>query len=317
MKPAFALNLSPDGISLLHRTSRGWLLVGAVALDDPDVPAALGYLRKTALGLAPRGFATKLILPGSQILYTAIEAPGPDAANRRRQIARALEGRTPYAAEDLVFDWSGTGTRVNVAVVARETLEEAEAFAQEHRFNPVSFVAMPEDGTFAGEPFFGQTAKARSYIPEGERLVRDQDPVRIAGDADLARLAAASVAERMVDDAAPAEAEAPAAEQAAPEAALPAADDREMAGAADPVIEAPTAETLAAEAPIGEAEASLPDGTEADVAPEDAGADTAAVPLASDTPSTTSQSRPRPRPGSPTRRWRWPSRQCPNLKPRR
>ena len=283
MKPAFALNLSPDGISLLHRTSRGWLLVGAVALDDPDMPAALGYLRKTALGLAPRGFATKLILPASQILYTAIEAPGPDAANRRRQIARALEGRTPYAAEDLVFDWSGTGTRVNVAVVARETLEEAEAFAQEHRFNPVSFVAMPEDGTFAGEPFFGQTAKARSYIPEGERLVRDQDPVRIAGDADLARLAAASVAERMVDDAAPAEAEAPAAEQAAPEAALPAADDNEMAGAADPVIEAPTAETLAAEAPIGEAEAGLPDGTEADVAP-DTGADAAAAPLASDHP---------------------------------
>ncbi|MDP3340863.1 hypothetical protein [Frigidibacter sp.] len=200
MKPAFALNLSPDGISLLHRTSRGWLLVGAVALDDPDVPAALGYLRKTALGLAPRGFATKLILPASQILYTAVEAPGPDAANRRRQIARALEGRTPYAAEDLVFDWSGTGGRVNVAVVARETLEEAEAFAQEHRFNPVSFVAMPEDGSFAGEPFFGQTAKARSYIPEGERLVRDQDPVRIAGDADLSRLVAASVAEVMADE---------------------------------------------------------------------------------------------------------------------
>ncbi|CAM5499345.1 hypothetical protein FALB51S_03699 [Frigidibacter albus] len=195
MKPAFALNLSPDGISLLHRTSRGWLVVGAVALDDPDMPAALGYLRKTALGLAPRGFATKLILPASQILYTAVEAPGPDAANRRRQIARALEGRTPYAAGDLVFDWSGTGGRVNVAVVARETLEEAEAFALEHRFNPVSFVAIPEDGAFAGEPFFGQTAKARDYIPEGERLARDQDPVRISGDADLTRLAASSVAE--------------------------------------------------------------------------------------------------------------------------
>ncbi|GGH56776.1 hypothetical protein GVY41_12715 [Frigidibacter albus] len=288
MKPAFALNLSPDGISLLHRTSRGWLLVGAVALDDPDVPAALGYLRKTALGLAPQGFTTKLILPASQILYTAVEAPGPDAANRRRQIARALEGRTPYAAEDLVFDWSGTGGRVNVAVVARETLEEAEAFAQEHRFNPVSFVAMPEDGTFAGEPFFGQTAKARSYIPEGERLVRDQDPVRIAGDADLARLAATSVAERMVEEAAPAEA--PAAEQAVSDAAAPATDDSEIVAAVDPVIEETSAETVA-QAPVSEADvaaaAVLPGGAEADIAPDAVAPDAEVEPAANLEPEET------------------------------
>lgn len=267
MKPAFALNLSPDGIGLLHRTSRGWLLVGQVALDDPGMTEALGYLRKTALGLAPQGFTTKLILPASQILYTQVEAPGPDAANRRRQIARALEGRTPYAAEDLVFDWSGTGGRVNVAVVARETLEEAEAFAQEHRFNPVSFVAMPEEGSFAGEPFFGQTAKARSYIPEGERLVRDQDPVRIAGEADLARLAAVGE----VAETAPAEAsEAPGEAGMAPDESLGVADSAEAAegpatnlaaeavmpeAPADAVAPDPAVDEPAAEAPLPEAPA--------------------------------------------------------------
>ena len=272
MKPAFALNLSPGGISLLHRTSRGWLLVGAVALDDPDMPAALGYLRKTALGLAPRGFATKLILPASQILYTAVEAPGPDAANRRRQIARALEGWTPYAAVDLVFDWSGTGGRVNVAVVARETLEEAEAFAQEHRFNPVSFVAMPEDGTFADEPFFGQTTKARSYIPEGERLVRDQDPVRIAGDVDPGRLAAGGVAEG--DEAALSAAEEPAADPAVAEVALAAEEDAALAGAVDAVTEETSAEPVAAEASVDEAGLSEGTGTRA---ASDAGAEPTGV----------------------------------------
>lgn len=253
MKPAFALNLTPEGISLLHRTSRGWLLVGAVALDDPDMAAAMGYLRKTALGLAPQGFATKLILPASQILYTSVEAPGPDAANRRRQIARALEGRTPYAPEDLVFDWSGTGGRVNVAVVARETLEEAEAFAQEHRFNAVSFVAMPEDGAFAGEPFFGQTAKARSYIPDGERLVRDQDPVRIAGDADLSRLTESLV--EAVSEAAAPEAEAPVSD--VPERAAP-DDGADVAAMGDA-----GAEELSAEAETGSVDAP----SEGEVAP--------------------------------------------------
>ena len=53
---------------------------------------------------------------------------------------------TPYSVADLVFDWSGHGEVVQVAVVARETLAEAEAFAETHGFGPVSFVAMPAPG---------------------------------------------------------------------------------------------------------------------------------------------------------------------------
>jgi hypothetical protein len=183
MKPGFALTLNHDGIGLVHRTAQGWLTVGDVALDHPGLTQQLRYLRKTALGLSPQGFATKLILPESQILYAEIDAPGPDRASRRAQIVKALEGRTPYAVRDLVFDWSGTGKRVQVAVVARVTLEEAEAFAEEHRFNPVSFVAVPPPGQFGGEPFFGETSKAASHMPAGERLARDQDPVRVIGAA--------------------------------------------------------------------------------------------------------------------------------------
>lgn len=179
MKPNFALNITDSAISLLHRTSRGWLEVGSANFDAPDLEEALGYLRSSALGLSPHGITTKLILPPGQVLYTEVEAPGPDKAAREAQIRAALENRTPYAVDDLVFDWWGTGPKVKVAVVARETLDEAEAFAETHRFNPVSFVTTPAEGQFAGEPWFGVTKLSASVLPEGEKVTRDQDPVKV------------------------------------------------------------------------------------------------------------------------------------------
>ena len=179
MKPTFALDLTRETIGLLHRTPKGWLSIGEVAFDAPDLPEAMDYLRKTALGLSPLGVATKLIVPNSQILYTEVHAPGPSRDEKRRQIAAALEGRTPYAVEDLVFDWSGKGSTVKVAVIAKETLEQAEGFAVEHRLNPVSFVAIPEEGTFVGEPWFGPTAAAASILAEDETVDRDREPVSI------------------------------------------------------------------------------------------------------------------------------------------
>ena len=179
MKPTFALDFRNDAIALLHRTARGWTLVGQVALDATDLVDALGYLRSTALGLSPRGLTTKLVIPNSQVLYTNVRAPGPEAARRRKQVARALEGRTPYPVDDLVFDVSGNGPDVMVAVIARETLAEAEAFAVEHRFNPVSFVAVPDDGQFAGEAWFGPTAGSASLLTDGQKVERDSEPLVI------------------------------------------------------------------------------------------------------------------------------------------
>jgi hypothetical protein len=179
MKPTFALNLSNERVGLLHRTGRGWLQVGDVAFDTPDLTEALAYLRRTALGLSPRGVSTKLVIPNSQILYIDVEAPGPDDETRRKQIAAGLVGRTPYAPDDLVFDWRGKGTMVKVAVVAKETLAEAEAFAVEHRFSPVSFVAMPDASQFKGEPYFGLTAAAKTILTKGEEIEPDRDLMTI------------------------------------------------------------------------------------------------------------------------------------------
>jgi hypothetical protein len=179
MKPTFALDLSRDTIALLHRTPKGWLPIGEVGFDAPDLDDAMAFLRKTALGLSPMDMACKIILPASQILYADIHAPGPSRKDKQRQIAEALEGRTPYDVADLVFDWSGKGATVKVAVVARETLDEAETFAVSHRLNPVSFVAIPEPGSFVGEVWFGPTAAAEPLISAGTTIDRDRDAVVI------------------------------------------------------------------------------------------------------------------------------------------
>ncbi|WP_159082457.1 hypothetical protein [Paragemmobacter aquarius] len=179
MKPSFALNFTDDSVALLHRTKRGWLEIGRSAYDTPDLPDAMAYMRSTALGLAPQGVTTKLVIPASQVRYFDIEAPGPSDSDRRAQIAAALDGRTAYAVDDLVFDWSGTGPTFRVAVVARETLAEAEAFASAHRFTPLSFVALQEDGTFAGEPWFGLTEHASGALARGETVERDAEAITI------------------------------------------------------------------------------------------------------------------------------------------
>jgi hypothetical protein len=178
MKPSFALNFTDEGVTLLHRTARGWLDVGYVAFDNADLPAALEYLRSTALGLSPKGITSKLLIPSSQILYLDVSAPGPDKASKEAQVAAALEGRTPYDVGELAYDWNGEGSAVRVAVVAKETLSEAEAFATEHRFNPVSFAAIPPAG-FPQEPFFGPSQLASSLVPKGQELERDVAPIEI------------------------------------------------------------------------------------------------------------------------------------------
>ncbi|WP_066705612.1 hypothetical protein [Celeribacter ethanolicus] len=162
MKPNFALNLSHDGIMLLHRTASGWLAMGEVALDAPDMAAELAELRKLATSVSTAGLATKLVIPNSQILYRALPDPGPEA--RDAAIRAALDGATPYELDQLVWDSTVSDGTLQIAVLARETLDEAESFATEHRFNPVSFIAIPESGDFAGEPFFGRARSADALI---------------------------------------------------------------------------------------------------------------------------------------------------------
>ncbi|MFN4154547.1 MAG: hypothetical protein ACK4HF_07825 [Paracoccaceae bacterium] len=289
MKPSFSLDLTEDGITLLHRTSRGWVDVGTVAFDDPDMGAALEYLRSTALGLSPTGIATKLIIPESQILYLQVDAAGPDDTSRRAQIEAALDGRTPYALDELAYDWAGSGPTVTVAVVARETLAEAEAFAAEHRFNPVAFVARPEGG-FDKEPFFGPSSLAPSLLADGEQVEADAAPVTIIArgmsrpdDAVATGVAVAPdhpAEPGFADPAAPAP-EAPSPDLPEPAAPAPGAPAPDMPEPA-PKPEVPDPEVPAPSPPLQEPPAPEPDLPEPSVELPPAGPAAAAGPAPED-----------------------------------
>ncbi|WP_415402411.1 hypothetical protein [Tateyamaria sp. SN3-11] len=152
-------------------------MVGEVPVTSPDLTGDLTGLRKAGMKVKTKRLRTKLIIPDDQIRYLSIETGDVDDAAREKAALVALEGATPYPVDALAFDISPDGSTTHVAAVARETLAEAEAFAVEHRFNPVSFVAAPVDAEFLGEPFFGPTAHSKMIIPEGRTV--EADGVRV------------------------------------------------------------------------------------------------------------------------------------------
>lgn len=292
MKPNFALNFTDTSIALLHRTAKGWLKVGETPFDASDLEDALDYMRKTALGLEPGGFTTKLVIPASQILYTEIEVTGGSEAATRREIAAALESRTPYKADEIAFDWSGEGHGLKVAAAARETLDEAESFAVAHRFNPLGFVAIPDEGVFDGEPWFGETASAASLLAEGETVERDRTAISLIDDSARAARRKARAARQ----AAEAEAEAatkpapPAAESPQPELALSQPAEPAPAAAAAPQ-EAPPAPAVAAPALSSSPAPAAPAKDEARAASEEQSEERTPAPAAAP-PSPARDSRP-------------------------
>jgi len=183
MKPNFALTLSFEGLALLHRAYPGWHSVGDVAFDVPDLPDALAQLRDRGLALDPAGMTCKLVIPDDQIRYLDFDPDGATGDALEQAVRDQLSGATPYALEDLAYDWSFEAGQVHVAAVALETLDEAEEFAARYGFNPVCFVAMPARGRFVGEPWFGQAAQAEQHMQPGAVLERDSAAIRIIGTA--------------------------------------------------------------------------------------------------------------------------------------
>ncbi|WP_296474139.1 hypothetical protein [Roseinatronobacter sp.] len=185
MKPNFALGLTEDGVTLWHRDATGWLRVGAVALDTPDMDARMRDMSRIASAIAPQGVTTKLVIPDDQILYCELPVSGRTAEAQATEIRGQLAGRTPYPVEELVFDWTTDGSTAKAVVVARETIVEAEDFAAQHGLNPIAAVAAAQKGRSATEPFFGPTRGARKIVPDIARIERDASPLVEAGHVTL------------------------------------------------------------------------------------------------------------------------------------
>ncbi|SLN47471.1 hypothetical protein TRL7639_02597 [Falsiruegeria litorea R37] len=184
MKPTFALSLSFEGISLLHRAAGGWRLVGDVDINDETFLKDLAALRDKALLLSPEGVDTKLILPNDQIRYLTVNTGSFEGETRTSIIESAVAEATPYGLGELVYDTSPDGHLTHIAIVARETLQEAEDFAAGNGFGPVSFVAVPGENDFLGEPYFGPT-KAAHDLTGADAVEPDGIAVVVIGPAEL------------------------------------------------------------------------------------------------------------------------------------
>lgn len=177
MTPDFALSLSTDGIRVLHRVPGGWHLVGEADLASETLDLDLAALRDRAKALAVGPLYTKLLIPNDQIKFIAIDT----TQTTQDDIDAAIDGETPYALHELTVDFDRSGGRTHVAVVAKDTLSEAETFTTRYGFNPVSFAAVAPPYTFRSEVFFGPTKLAETLLPPGEGPVRDDSSVSVIG----------------------------------------------------------------------------------------------------------------------------------------
>ena len=171
MKPDFALSLSYDGIALLARDAEGWMVMGRVPVNAPNLKEALSDLYNQALTRSPGSVDVKLVIPEAQIKYLQLEDDGARGAAMQDRINRALEAETPYQAHELVCDWAIVERQIHVAAVARETLTQAEIFSTAHGFSPACFVAYLSE-EFEGEVFFGAARTWTGALPE-----RDDTPI--------------------------------------------------------------------------------------------------------------------------------------------
>lgn len=165
------------------RAKGGWQLIGTVDLTDPDLKLILIKLRETAIERSLGDFQTKIIIPNEKIQYLSIKTGLPKSADQRPAVRQALTDLASYSIEALQYDYSTDEGETHIAAVTRETLLEAETFATEHGFNPISFVAVPESNSFIGEPFFGLSSQSYTILQKNEKLEPDSMPVKVIGDA--------------------------------------------------------------------------------------------------------------------------------------
>ena len=182
--PEFTMSFTADAVHLQSRSATGWDDLGAAPFAGGGLGPRLNALRgvegvpETAPEDRPD---TIVVIPDDQILYTTLTvAPGLDP---REGVARALDGLTPYAVEDLAFDFAPAAPEqtdtMRVAAVARRTLQEAEEFALANGFRPARFIARPPVNRFPKWPNFGPSALVRDL--KSTRRSRQRSDLTTAG----------------------------------------------------------------------------------------------------------------------------------------
>ena len=162
MQPNFAIHFSDEQAQILHLSGNGnWYGIGE-APTDGDAEAAnspeASVLRQRMARLGGWTVCTRLVIPNSFIWYTTCLVDGQTTDEVSNEVSEHLGATTPFRIDELGFDWYADGDRARIAYVLRQNLAEAEEFAMNWGFNPVSFEAEPPaNSVFERQAFFGLT----------------------------------------------------------------------------------------------------------------------------------------------------------------
>ncbi|NNL35709.1 MAG: hypothetical protein HKP35_07815 [Silicimonas sp.] len=154
-----------SAVRLMRREADQWREVARENIDGPDIEDRLMAM----VGKIEDDTSVVLFLPRDQILYTDVKLD--PQIEPHDQIGAALEGRTPYSQDELEFDWVGdaNGT-ARVAAIAKETLDEAAAFAEARGLTVAGYGSLATADDFPRNPSFGAdlgpTEDALAAAPE-------------------------------------------------------------------------------------------------------------------------------------------------------
>lgn len=180
MQPALALALSSDGVVLYANSDEGWLVLGRARFSARNMGPQMAVLRRIAQShIDDPALPSLLLVPEDQLLWQRFESDGVpgDAGSVNAYLLDALEGLTPYEVENLRFDWRRSGAGLDAAIVAIDTLREAERFTALHGFTPVGVGAMSSDDAFTGTAFFGLVRAP--FLADGTEVITGPHPSNI------------------------------------------------------------------------------------------------------------------------------------------
>lgn len=150
MNYRWGFDLDMAAVRLMRREAGHWREVGVEKIDSNDIEQRLQALANQI----DEGAPVDVFLPKEQILYTDLNVTSEDAA--KGEIENALVEMTPYALEDMAIDWEMTSpTSARVAAIARETLDEAFAFAESRGRIVSGYSSLADPADFPRMPDFG------------------------------------------------------------------------------------------------------------------------------------------------------------------
>jgi type IV pilus biogenesis protein PilP len=167
-KPSFALDLSNEGITLWQRAGSGtWDALGRIPLDAPNIPAQIKLLRTKAGVKHAAPLKAIVRIPRTEVLFSRLKLGVFEGDAAEKQARKLIDDLTPYNLDEILYDLEekGAGNMAPVAVVARSTLEEAEAFAAQNGFEALYFSTEFEPREFPREPRFYLKKPKKPVLP--------------------------------------------------------------------------------------------------------------------------------------------------------